>query len=152
MPVRIDPSDLLADAGAIERATDDAVAALSRGRDVLVFTADGPGSMVELPSGTDRGAFNDRLGTVLGHLLRDLLARSGVRRAIVAGGDTSSHAIQQLGLHALTVAAPLAPGCPLCHGHSDDPALTGLEIALKGGQMGEEDFFRHAKLGATSHS
>ncbi len=32
------------------------------------------------------------LGRRLGLLLRDLLVRSGVRRAVIAGGDTSSHA------------------------------------------------------------
>ncbi len=151
-PVRLDPVALLSDNAAITRATDQAAAALAGGRDVLVYTADGPDTMIDLPPGTDGSAFNDRLGTVLGHLLRDLLARSGVRRAIVAGGDTSSHAVQQLGLHALTVASPLVPGCPLCHGHSDDPALSGLEIALKGGQMGQRDFFRRAKTGAASHA
>ena len=149
--LRADPVALVSDADARARATDAAVASLADGRDVVVFTADGPDAMIDLPTGTDRGAFNDQLGIVLGHLLRDVLARSGVRRAIVAGGDTSSHAVQQLGLHALTVAAPLAPGCPLCHGHSDNPALAGLEIALKGGQMGQPGFFRRAKTGTASH-
>ena len=151
VPLQADPMALVSDAAAVERATGAAVAALASGRDVLVFTATGPEGMADLPSDIDRGAFNDGLGLALGHVLRDALARSGVRRAIVAGGDTSSHAVQQLGLHALTVAAPLAPGCPLCHGHSDDPALAGLEIALKGGQMGQEDFFHRAKTGAASH-
>lgn len=149
---RADPVALVSDPAALARAVDAATATLADGRDVLVFTADGTDTMVGLPAGVDGAAFNDRLGAALGHLLRDVLARSGVRRAIVAGGDTSSHAVQQLGLHALTVAAPLAPGCPLCHAHSDDNALSGLEIALKGGQMGQPDFFRRTKMGATTSS
>ena len=40
----------------------------------------------------------------LASLLRDVLMRSGVRRAIVAGGDTSSHSVRQLGIEALTFA------------------------------------------------
>jgi uncharacterized protein YgbK (DUF1537 family) len=96
-------------------------------------------------STTETMAFNDRLGAVLGDLLRTVLMRSGLRRAVVAGGDTSSHATQQLGLQALTFAAPLAPGSPLCRAHSEVAELDGIEVALKGGQMGQEDFFLRAK-------
>ena len=51
-------------------------------------------------------------------------------------GDTSSYATQELGVHALEMAAELTPGAPLCRAHSDDPLVDSLEIALKGGQMG----------------
>ncbi len=149
-PLRADPLALVEGGAAIDEVVSRAIGLLDEGRDVLLHTADGPDDMAALSPGKDRGTFNDRLGTVLGHLLREVLARSGVRRAVVAGGDTSSHATRQLGLHALTVAAPLVPGCPLCRGHSDDPALAGLEIALKGGQMGQDDFFLRAKTGAGS--
>ena len=44
--------------------------------------------------------------------------------------------------------APLAPGAPLCRAHADDPALDGLELALKGGQVGRDDFFQAAKAGS----
>ena len=63
-------------------------------------------------------------------------------RALVAGGDTSSHAARQLGLSALTLATPIAPGSPLCRGHAPGGALDGLEIALKGGQVGGATYFR----------
>ncbi len=148
--LRADPLALVGSDAAMEDAVVRGVALLAEGRDVLLHTVEGPDDLAALPAGSNPGTFNDRLGTVLGHVLREVLARSGVRRAVVAGGDTSSHATQQLGLHALTVVAPLAPGCPLCRGHSDDPALSGLEIALKGGQMGQDDFFHRAKVGAGS--
>ena len=80
-------------------------------------------------------------------MLRDLLLRSGVRRALVAGGDTSSHAVRQLGIHALTFRALMTPGAPLCSAHSDDPAIDGLELVLKGGQVGPEDFFAMVQRG-----
>ena len=86
-------------------------------------------------------AFNTRLGERLGVVFRDVLRRSGVRRAVVAGGDTSGHVTNQLGLHALSYRAALVRGCPLCRTHADDPAFDGLELALKGGQMGGESFF-----------
>ena len=47
-----------------------------------------------------------------------------------------------------TAIAPLAPGSPLCRAHAVDPARDGLQIALKGGQVGGEDFFRTVRDGA----
>ena len=61
--------------------------------------------------------------------------------------DTSGHAASTLGVYALTAVAPVAPGSPLCRAHTDDTALAGLEIALKGGQVGRPDFFCAVKRG-----
>jgi uncharacterized protein YgbK (DUF1537 family) len=85
------------------------------------------------------------LGVALGKLLRELLGRTHespqpVRRVVICGGDTSSHAVQQLGIYALTWAANLQPGGPLCRAHADSE-LHGLELVLKGGQVGTDDFF-----------
>ena len=46
-------------------------------------------------------------------------------------------------IFALTTRLPLpaTPGSPLCLAHSDDKAFDGLEIALKGGQVGKDDYF-----------
>jgi uncharacterized protein YgbK (DUF1537 family) len=35
----------------------------------------------------------------------------------------------------------LAPGVTVSRTHADDPAVDGLELMLKGGQMGGEDLF-----------
>jgi uncharacterized protein YgbK (DUF1537 family) len=123
------------DTEAPERARDAALAALKQGRSVALYTALGPQDC----AGALRGA---ELGSRLGLLLRDLLLESGVRRAVIAGGDTSSHSVRQLGIEALTYAAKLSPGVPLCRGHSANPAMDGLELALKGGQVGAENFFQ----------
>ena len=68
---------------------------------------------------------------------------SASRRAILAGGDTSSHALGELDVFALTTRFPLTatPGSPLCTAASADPKLDGLEIAMKGGQVGGDDYF-----------
>jgi uncharacterized protein YgbK (DUF1537 family) len=84
-----------------------------------------------------------RLGRALGTILRRLAAEARLTRAIVAGGDTSSHALGQLGVDALTVRLPLpqSPGSPLCLAHSRFAGIDGLEIAMKGGQIGLDDYF-----------
>lgn len=117
-----------------------ALRALADGRSVVLYTALGPL--------TAKTQTSERLPIALGNLLRELVTHSGVRRVIIAGGDTSTHAVQQLGLRALTFAAPLTPGAPLCCGHAPGAPLDGLELVLKGGQIGPENFFATVRDGA----
>ncbi|MGH6610445.1 MAG: four-carbon acid sugar kinase family protein, partial [Burkholderiaceae bacterium] len=126
-----------------------ALAALSSGKSVVVYTAVGPddpsiGATREtLAAGSGNSA--KVLGSALGQIARALLSRTGLRRVVVAGGDTSSYATQELGLYGLEMLAELTPGAPLCHGYSEDPRFDGLQIALKGGQMGTADYFGMAR-------
>jgi len=115
-------------------ALDSALTALGKGESVVLYTALGV-------SDYNAEGGGEKLGRKLGALLRDVLIRSGVRRAIVAGGDTSSHAVKQLDIEALTFAGLTSPGAPLCRCHARENALDGLELVLKGGQMGPENFF-----------
>ncbi|MGI3900174.1 MAG: four-carbon acid sugar kinase family protein [Janthinobacterium lividum] len=135
-----------------EQAFADAVAAgaeaLSDGRSVILYTALGPetdlgGAIDALPEG------RHALGRGLGRILGALVEQHGLRRAVVAGGDTSSHALQELDVFALTTRLPLpqTPGSPLCTAFSDRPGFDGLEVALKGGQVGHDGYFEAIRLG-----
>jgi uncharacterized protein YgbK (DUF1537 family) len=117
-----------------------ALKSLKSGRSVVLYTALGPKHKDE--------RHGERFGASLGTMLRRLVVESGVRRILIAGGDTSTHAVKQLGLDALIFAAPLVPGVPLCRGHATGSSLDGLELALKGGQMGPEDFFAQVRDGS----
>ncbi|MGM0785434.1 MAG: four-carbon acid sugar kinase family protein [Pseudomonadota bacterium] len=129
-------------------AREQALAALATGCSVVLYTALGPDAgLATLPDGDGAHAIGRRLGS----LLRDLASAERLSRVVVAGGDTSSHAIQELGIQALTTCLPLpqTPGSPLCTAHSNAPAFDGLQIAFKGGQVGDDAYFgriRDAKL------
>jgi len=73
------------------------------------------------------------------------MSKASVARLVVAGGDTSSHAVSALDVWGLSYRGPMAPGAPLCRFHSDDARLDGLEVILKGGQMGSPSFFEDVK-------
>jgi uncharacterized protein YgbK (DUF1537 family) len=125
-------------------------AILDAGASPLFYSARGPGDPALSSLNSDRPGQSDlgrRLGIAQGQLLRSLLEKTAVRRICVAGGDTSSYVVQQLGLFALTVVYPLSPGAPLCRAYSDLPGLDGLELSLKGGQVGAPDFFGRVKRG-----
>ncbi len=82
-----------------------------------------------------------------GHMLKEILNRSGKLRVAVAGGDTSGYVSRVLGIYALETLCPIAPGAPLCVAHSKDPKFDGLEIALKGGQNGNHKYFESILTG-----
>jgi len=86
----------------------------------------------------------ERLGTMLGQLARDAVAATGIKRILVAGGDTSSYAGRALGIESLEMLAPLAPGAPLCRARAPGSPVDGIEIIFKGGQVGAPDFFAMA--------
>ncbi|GGE58089.1 four-carbon acid sugar kinase family protein [Actibacterium pelagium] len=129
-------------------------AAVAAGRDVVVCSARGPDdpSVARLrsavaESGIASSLVNRRIGAALGQILETCVREFGLRRAVVSGGDTSGYATEKLGIYAFSALAPTIPGASLLTAHSDDPALDGLQIALKGGQMGSADFFGWIKRG-----
>jgi uncharacterized protein YgbK (DUF1537 family) len=138
------------------RATAAALRALSEGFDPLVHTALGPDDPAVAAlrdavraSGVSAGDVNDRIGTGLGIVLGDVLRQTGLVRGGIVGGDTSGHAVQAMGIRALTALASVAPGIGLCRAFTDDPDAPDLELALKGGQIGAADFFSALRRGNT---
>jgi 3-oxoisoapionate kinase len=148
--VSLNPLELISagSQAAVDAAVSAGNASLADGRSVILYTALGPQA--------DRGAEIDRqegarhkLGRNLGAILRSLVTQQGLRRAVIAGGDTSSHALGQLGVEALSMLVPLpeTPGSPLCLAYSRDKTVDGLQIALKGGQIGEDSYFATIRTG-----
>ena len=134
-------------AQAEEAAVAAALEAIHNGRDPLIFTAKGPDdpAVPALRAALERSRLaadeaNVRIGSALGRIIDKVILRAGLRRAVISGGDTSGHASRQLGIHALTALAPTIPGAAIFRAHCDG-AHDGLELALKGGQMGSPDYF-----------
>jgi uncharacterized protein YgbK (DUF1537 family) len=130
------------------RAVERALGELGAGRQVLLYSARGPDDPAIAATrqhmevlGLDAATVGSCLGSQQGLILREVLERTGLRRACVTGGDTCGHAAQQLGIYALEMAMPIAPGAPLCRARSANPVFDGLEIALKAGQVGKPDYF-----------
>jgi len=74
---------------------------------------------------------------------RDLargLAAAGVRRFVVAGGETSGAVAEALDVRALAIGPEIAPGVPWTASLGGEPML----LALKSGNFGGPDFFMKA--------
>lgn len=68
------------------------------------------------------------------------LAEAGVRRFIVAGGETSGSVTTALGVTGFEVGPQIAPGVPWVRSLNTD-----IDLALKSGNFGAEDFFTAAQ-------
>jgi uncharacterized protein YgbK (DUF1537 family) len=135
--IRLHPTTLLEDPTVFTAALQSAITAIQQGRSPILYTSLGPLAPQAVPQ-------DDRLGATLGRLVRAVLEQTSISRVLLCGGDTSSHAIQQLPIRALTLAAPLTPGAPLCRAWAPGTQFHHTEFILKGGQMGAPDFFAHA--------
>ena len=83
-----------------------------------------------------------------GALVEDIMARiasglveRGVRRLVVAGGETSGAVVQALGVTGLRIGRQIDPGVPETQSLGD---ATALAVVLKSGNFGGEDFFDKA--------
>jgi len=145
-------------AAELARLVEQALLALRAGHSVMLHSARGPkdprieamlSALAE--QGMSREQSRHEGGRLLGHRFGDLvdalLRAHPLKRLLLSGGDTSSHVTQRLAPQALRVVARLAPGAPLCRAISREPHLAQLEIALKGGQMGQPDYFVKALRG-----
>ena len=110
-------------------------AILQNGGSPLIYTALGPASEKHLTG--DRSP----IGRALGSIACNCIQRHKLSRVVVAGGDTSSHALAELDVLTLETRFPLpeTPGSPLCVAKSAQGQM--IEIALKGGQVGGDDYF-----------
>ena len=94
-------------------------------------------------------AVQDSLGSArAGALVEDVLAQiaraafaSGVRRFVLAGGETSGAITQALGVDQFDIGPEIAPGVPWCFARTGQGAVA---MALKSGNFGAETFFADA--------
>ncbi len=92
--------------------------------------------------------FGPQAGTLIEQVLTRIaqgLVDAGVRRLVVAGGETSGAVVSGLGVRALRIGAEICPGVPWTAGVGRTSALeTPLLLALKSGNFGGPEFFRQA--------
>jgi len=133
---RIDPLALAAGEAVVEQAL--AFAREQQGT-VLIYATSTPEEVkaVQRQLGAERaGALvEDALGEIA-RGLRD----SGVRRFVVAGGETSGAVVKALDVRLLQIGAQIDPGVPATVSSGGEP----LALALKSGNFGGRDFFSKA--------
>jgi uncharacterized protein YgbK (DUF1537 family) len=121
----------------------DVIGRLRRGANVIAHTARLDGATPARSADTSMR----ELAVACGAFLARLLAKNPLRRVGVAGGDTSSYALQALDIWGLSYVGAVGDGSALCRAHAQS-GLDGVELMLKGGQMGPPDVFERLVYGA----
>jgi len=109
------------------------------GKAPLAYSSGTPEQVRGLQEKHGRETVSDTLDTLFGETAQRLVV-GGVRRLVVAGGETSGAVVSALDLGALTLGREIDPGVPALVSGGADP----VALALKSGNFGAPDFFAKA--------
>ncbi|HEY3911781.1 MAG TPA: 3-oxo-tetronate kinase [Stellaceae bacterium] len=110
---------------------------------VLISATAPPDRVAEVQQRLGREQAGALVERILADIARGLVA-AGVRRLVVAGGETAGAVVQALGVEGLRIGRQIDPGVPWTvslPGRSGEPPLA---LALKSGNFGAPDFFLRA--------
>ena len=110
-----------------------------RGRSPLVFSGGAPEEVAIVQGKFGRERVAARLDALFAAVARSLVER-GIRRLVVAGGETSGAVVSRLDLGALIIGPEIDPGVPALFSQGAEP----IALALKSGNFGAPDFFEKA--------
>lgn len=135
---QVDP--LLAAAGedVVDEALDWAKSKLADGPVLIYSTAD-PDEVRRVQSELGRDAAGELVERTLASIAEGLVD-AGVRKLIVAGGETSGAVVGRLGVRGLRIGPEIDPGVPWTVSLGDPE----IALALKSGNFGGPDFFQDA--------
>jgi uncharacterized protein YgbK (DUF1537 family) len=106
---------------------------------LLIYSTADPVAVEKVQNRLGREHAGSLIEQAMGAIARELVAL-GVRRMVVAGGETSGAVVTALGISGLRVGAEIDPGVPWTASLSDAP----IALALKSGNFGSDDFFLKA--------
>ncbi len=107
---------------------------------VLIAASAPPEKVTALQQKLGRDAAGALVEAALAEIAGDLFA-GGVRRLVVAGGETSGAVVSRLGVRVLRIGAEIDPGVPWTYAEGGAAAF---HLALKSGNFGAPDFFLKA--------
>ncbi|MBL8386038.1 MAG: four-carbon acid sugar kinase family protein [Burkholderiales bacterium] len=135
---RVDALELAAGAPVVRRALDWAGAQLARAP-VLVYATSTPAEVRAVQARLGTAAAGALIEGALSQIAQGLVAL-GVRKLVVAGGETSGAVVQALGVQTLRIGPQIDPGVPWTLADGATP----VALALKSGNFGSVDFFAKA--------
>lgn len=106
---------------------------------ILISASAPPDQVAQTQARFGKEKAGERIEHVFGTIAHELRAR-GVRRFVVAGGETSGAVVRELGVSALRIGRQIDPGVPW----TETVGSPAIALALKSGNFGSEDFFLRA--------
>jgi uncharacterized protein YgbK (DUF1537 family) len=107
---------------------------------IVIAASAPPEQVAELQRRLGRDGAGALIEQTLASIAEDLVAR-GVRRLVVAGGETAGAVVSRLSVHSLRIGGEIDPGVPWTYAEGGGVPLM---MALKSGNFGAHDFFLKA--------
>jgi len=104
---------------------------------IVIAASAPPDKVAALQQMLGRDGAGALIEQTLAHIAEDLVAR-GVRRLVVAGGETAGAVVSRLGVRSLRIGVEIDPGVPWTYAEG---GAAPLLLALKSGNFGARDFF-----------
>ncbi len=141
MPVlHLDPEQVIAGKDEVRRALAWARQRLRQGP-VVIASSSTPEEVAALQSRHGRDAAGHAIEQAMADIAQGLV-ESGVRRLVVAGGETSGAVVDRLGIPGFMVGAEIAAGVPVLRAVGAKHGA--MLLALKSGNFGGPEFFSDA--------
>ncbi|PDT90278.1 serine kinase [Bradyrhizobium sp. Y36] len=141
MPVlHLDPDRILTGPSETQRALDWARPRLAEGP-LLIASSSTPDQVAALQARHGRDAAGHAIEQAMADIAENLV-KSGVRRLIVAGGETSGAVVDRLQIPGFLVGAEIAAGVPVLRAVGAEAG--DMLLALKSGNFGGPEFFSNA--------
>ncbi len=134
---RIDPRRLAAGEPSAEQALAWALPQIAE-QAVMIYATAEPGDLHTIQAELGAGRAGSLVEECLARIAQGLV-EAGVRRLVVAGGETSGAVVQALGVNRLHIGTAIDPGVPWTQAEGRP-----LLLALKSGNFGGIDFFSKA--------
>jgi uncharacterized protein YgbK (DUF1537 family) len=109
------------------------------GRPLLIYSTAAPERVQAVQDRLGRDHAGSMIEQALSRIAKGLVA-NGVRRLVVAGGETSGAVVGALGVQGLLIGPEIDPGVPWTFSLGEPT----LALALKSGNFGAQDFFIRA--------
>ena len=106
---------------------------------VLIYASAAPDKVAAVQQKFGRQKAGEMIEHAIARIARGL-RDAGVRRFVIAGGETSGAVVSALGVEALEIGTQIAPGVPATLSVGE----TRYALALKSGNFGGPDFFMEA--------
>lgn len=107
---------------------------------IVIAASAPPDKVAALQQMLGRDGAGALIEQTLAHIAEDLVAH-GVRRLVVAGGETAGAVVSRLGVRSLRIGAEIDPGVPWTYAEG---GATPLLMSLKSGNFGARDFLLKA--------
>lgn len=107
---------------------------------VLIYSTSAADDVKELQNHYGVRPLATAIEEFLASMACELVSDHGVRRLVIAGGETSGAVVDRLGVRSIRIGPEICPGVPCTRTLGARP----LALALKSGNFGEDDFFESA--------